>query len=114
MDSQQRDEIKKFILEELEQTRENIGSLEELVQPIAPDNAIGRLSRMEAIGAKSINEASLNKARLKLEKLKNVLAAIDEDPDYGLCLECGEDIPTGRIKLIPESRLCVTCASSHE
>ena len=106
--------IKKHIFEELESTRESIASLEELVQPIAPDNAIGRLSRMEAIGTKSINESTLRKARIKLEKLKVVLADMDEDPDFGLCLECGEDVPLGRIKLVPESRMCVACAAKYE
>jgi len=114
MNQNDRETIRKHVLDEIENTRESIASLEELVRPIAPDNAIGRLSRMEAIGTKSINEASLRKARVKLEKLKRVLGDIDDDPDFGLCLECGEDIPIGRIKLIPESRLCVTCAAQHE
>ena len=114
MNQSDREIIKKHILDEIESTRANIDSLEGLVQPIAPDNAIGRLSRMEAISAKSINEASLRTARMRLEKLKGVLSEIDDDPDFGLCLECGEEIPIGRIKLIPEARMCVACASQHE
>ena len=114
MKQSDRKTIRKHVLEEIENTLESIASLEELVQPIAPDNAIGRLSRMEAIGTKSINEAALRKARIRLEKLKGVLGDIDNDPDFGLCLECGEDIPLGRIKLIPESRMCVTCAAQYE
>ena len=110
---QQHKEIENHIKKEIEETRQDIDSLEEQVKPIAPDNAIGRLSRMEAIGAKSINEASLARAREKLKQLKAVLAGID-DPDFGLCIECDEEIPIKRIMLMPGSRLCVKCASNLE
>ncbi len=114
MNHLERKKLKKSILDEINSTVENISSLEEQVKPIAPDNAIGRLSRMEAISAKSINEANLASARVKLEKLKNILVDMDEDPDFGLCVECGEKIPFGRLMLVPESRMCVQCAGKHE
>ena len=115
MNDRERATLKDHILIEIESLRNDIVSLKKLVQPIAPDNAIGRLSRMEAIGTKSINEATLAKALVKLEKLKAVLTNIeDDDPDFGLCIECGEAIPTGRIMLMPESRMCVQCAGKHE
>ena len=113
IDQQQRKEIKIRIMQEIDDTRQDIESLEELVKPIAPDNAIGRLSRMEAIGAKSINEANLARSKEKLEQLKAVLEELD-DPDFGLCIECDEEIPIKRIMLMPGSRLCVKCASQLE
>ena len=113
IDPQQRKEIEEQINREIDETRQNIDSLVELVKPIAPDNAIGRLSRMEAIGAKSINEASLARAKKKLEQLKSVLANLD-DTNFGLCIECDEEIPIKRIMLMPGSRLCVQCAGKLE
>ena len=113
MDPEQRSKLTKHICQELEKVRKDIDSLSELVKPIAPDNAIGRLSRMEAIGAKSINDAALSRAKTKLEQLKSVLSDID-DPEFGICIECDETIPFGRLKLTPESRLCVNCASKLE
>ena len=110
---QQKKEIEKQVNREIEETRRNIDYLSELVRPISPDNAIGRLSRMEAIGAKSINEAALSRARQKREQLKSVLADLD-DPDFGLCIECDEEIPIKRIMLMPGSRLCVQCAGRLE
>ena len=109
----QRKKIEEQINRELVETRQDIDSLTELVKPIAPDNAIGRLSRMEAIGAKSINEAALSRAKQKLEQLKSVLEDL-EDPDFGICIECDEDIPIKRIMLVPGSRLCVQCAGKME
>jgi len=114
MNETEKSELKEHIRRQIDELRDDIASLIELVQPIAPDDAIGRLTRMEAISTKSINEANLTKARTKLEKLKAVLGDVDDDPDFGLCLECGEDIPMGRIRLMPESRMCVQCAAKHE
>ena len=114
MNSEEIIKLKQCILEEIKTTSESISSLEQQVKPIAPDNAIGRLSRMEAISAKSINEANLNNARIKLEKLKNIVTDMDDDPDFGLCLECGEDIPYKRLMLVPESGMCVQCAGKLE
>jgi DnaK suppressor protein len=113
MNPEQIIQIEQQLNREIEETRNNIDSLSELAKPIAPDNAIGRLSRMEAIGTKSINEASLSRAKIKLEQLKSVLSDLD-DPDFGICIECDEQIPMGRIMLMPESRLCVRCASQLE
>ena len=39
--------------------------------PIAPENAIGRVSRMDAINNKSVNEAALKKAEIKLKTSKS-------------------------------------------
>ncbi len=113
MIDQERQKIKERIKTEIEKTGKDIVALQELVKPISPDNAIGRLSRMEAIGTKSINEASLGAARRKLVKLKWALENVDK-PDFGICHECEEPIPVGRILLMPESILCVQCAEELE
>lgn len=94
---------------EIEQTQKSIVSLEEKIKPIAPDDSIGRLSRMDAIQNKSVNEASLRAARVKLTQLKHAMANID-DPDFGTCDMCMEPIPAGRIMLMPETTRCVNCA----
>ena len=109
MDSTEQQEIREKIQAEISTTEQNIVSLKERCRPVAPDNAIGRLSRMDAIGNKSINEAALSSARQKLVKLKYALANI-EQPGFGICVECGDPIPAGRIMVMPESRFCVGCA----
>ena len=76
-------------------------------------NGDGRLSRMEAINAKSVNESALGAAKVKLAKLKWALSNIEE-PEFGLCLDCGEPIPVGRILLLPEATTCVGCAAKNE
>ena len=101
--------IRKKIQEEIKKLEGEIPRLEEQTQPIAPDNAIGRLSRMEAIGSKGIQEAALRSAKQRLSQLKLMLSRID-DEDFGLCRECDQPIPIGRLLVMPEKSLCVQCA----
>ncbi len=112
MNNDDRKELKKKIETAIEEQKSFIQSLEETSKPVAPDNAIGRLTRMEAINSKSISEASLNSARLKLSKLEKTLQKID-DPDFGVCAVCDNPIPHGRIMLMPESTVCVPCAEKR-
>lgn len=113
MEDIDRAKIKERIEAEIEETAAKVQSLHELSKPIAPDNAVGRLSRMEAISTKGINEAALGNAKRKLARLQHALTQVD-DPDFGTCFECGEPIPLGRILLMPESTMCVQCAEEHE
>lgn len=109
MNKEAKQEIKKRIQEELKKTQLSIDDYKESTKPISPENAIGRISRMDAINNKSVVEAALRKANVKLSKLKLVLEKVD-DSDFGLCIRCGNPIPIGRILLMPQSRLCVSCA----
>ena len=47
-------EIQKVILSEIEITKKSVLELKELTSPIAPDCAIGRISRMNAINNLSL------------------------------------------------------------
>lgn len=95
---------------ELDKTKSEIVQLKELTKPIGPENAIGRISRMDAINNKSINENRLRVAENKLRKLNHALAN-SADKAFGSCSRCGGDIQIGRLMLLPESSFCVRCAS---
>jgi DnaK suppressor protein len=107
-----KEKIVVLINTELEKTKILINELKEITKPIAPDCAIGRVSRMDAINNKSINEAALRKAKIKLSGLKYSLERLDDD-DFGICAKCGQAIPIGRIMLMPHSRFCARCADSN-
>ncbi len=111
METEKREKLKNHIIEKIEALKEDIKSYQLLTKPISPDNAIGRLTRMEAINSKSINEAALNKSKHSLSKLEHALTMID-GPDFGLCGECEEPIPYARLMAMPESDLCVQCAET--
>ena len=110
MEKQQKEEIKTKILVEIEKTESSIEEYKELTKPISPENAIGRVSRMDAINNKSVNEAAMRQAEQKLSMLKIALSRIEDD-DFGICAKCENEIPIGRILIRPQSRLCVHCES---
>ncbi|RMH72211.1 MAG: hypothetical protein D6675_04900 [Gemmatimonadetes bacterium] len=109
MTAEERQELITRINEEITATKARILELEELVKPIAPDNAIGRLSRMDAINNRSVNEAALGSAQTKLNKLQQMLSKID-DADFGRCSMCGRPIRMARLIYMPESDRCINCA----
>ena len=102
-------EIKQKLLDEISKTELLIKEYQEVTKPIAPDVAIGRISRMDAINNKSVMEAALRQAEEKLRNLQKVSSKID-DKDFGICLKCHKPIPLGRILIRPESLYCVNCA----
>ncbi len=110
MDEKIINEIKEKIITEIDKTKKSIIEYKEITKPIAPENAIGRISRMDAINNKSVAEAALRTAEEKLDKLIYMLTQIDKD-NFGVCAKCKKQIPIGRILLMPQSRHCVNCAS---
>jgi len=111
LETEEREKLKDHIKKRIECLKEDIKSYQMLTQPISPDNAIGRLTRMDAINSKSINEAALNKAKQALSNMEGALTMVN-DPDFGLCRECEDPIPFARLMIVPESNLCVQCAGS--
>ncbi|TRX71373.1 TraR/DksA family transcriptional regulator [Carboxylicivirga sp. M1479] len=103
------DEIKPLIHKQIEIVERKVKSLKELTQAIAPDDAIGRVSRMDAINNKSVNDAALRQAESKLKNLNDALERI-HDADFGLCIKCKGAIQPGRLVLMPESLKCMRCA----
>jgi DnaK suppressor protein len=102
-------DIEQKINEEITKTEALITAYRALTKPISPDNAIGRVSRMDAINNKSIAEANLRQAEDKLRNLKRVFSQLGS-AEFGICLKCKQPIPLGRILIRPESLFCVNCA----
>jgi len=109
MDHQERKNIEDQIRAEIEKTKDAIQKYQEMSEPIGPENAIGRVSRMDAINNKGVVEAALSKAQEKLSKLEMAIKKV-HDEDFGICARCGQTIPLGRVMLMPQSRYCVRCA----
>ena len=104
------EEIRQNILKEIETVEQRIAEYKDLTQPVEPDCAIGRITRMDAINNKSVTEASLRQAQNKLRNLQRVLSQLGTK-DFGLCIKCGKPIPAARLLYRPESLTCVNCAN---
>lgn len=59
---------------------------------------------LEGLGIQSQKEAQQIKAALKRI----------EDGSYGICVQCGEDIPEKRLELLPHTPLCTSCMSGSK
>ena len=109
MKQENRKKIEKKIKKEIKETINSINEYKGFTKPISPENSIGRVSRMDAINNKSVIEAALINLEDKLKKLNFIKTQIFNN-DFGICIKCKNEIPIGRMMIIPESRLCVNCA----
>ena len=57
-------------------------------------------------------EAILHSARGQRDEVLAALARI-EDNSYGRCIDCGGDIPEGRLEARPDAARCVGCQAKH-
>ena len=106
----EQEQIREIIVKEIAKTERLIEEYRDMSGPVEPDDAIGRITRMDAIYNKSVTEASLRQAEEKLKNLNRVLSKIGTR-EFGTCQKCGQEIHIRRILFRPESLLCVNCAN---
>mgnify|MGYP000928860099 CR=1 FL=1 len=109
LSNEEKEKVKIAILKKAQDLDERIAEYRELTKPIPPSEAIGRVSRMDAINNKSVNEAALRQVEKQRQGLDRALQRMDDDR-FGLCTRCGEPIPMGRLMLMPGALTCVRCA----
>lgn len=112
MTEKEKVEIKNIIIDKIKELREEIESMENNSGPVAPDNAIGRLSRMEAIGSKAISDAGLSDKKVTLQRLEYALSNCDSGR-YGICTKCSNEISYARLMAVPYAALCINCAQKR-
>jgi len=59
----------------------------------------------------SVNGTRLTTLRKCLRKFDETMKKVEKGT-YGVCEECGEQIPLGRLALVPFTRYCVPCKKS--
>ncbi|MFT4604369.1 MAG: DnaK suppressor protein [Rhodothermales bacterium] len=102
--------VQRRVLTELEEElRRQVEQPDASATSVAPDNAIGRLTRMEALQAQQIGEAGKRRLKQRLFKVRKALESIDAGT-YGQCVRCGKGVPPGRLQIMPETRVCVACS----
>ena len=85
---EEKEKVRLAIERKAKQLDERIEEYRELTKPIPPSEAIGRVSRMDAINNKSVNEAALRQAEKQRQGLNRALQRLDDDR-VGLCTRCG-------------------------
>ena len=70
--------------------------------------AVGRLSRMDALQNQAMAEAQSRRRQSERQRIKAALQRLDTG-EYGFCLECAEQIAPDRLALDPALALCAEC-----
>jgi DnaK suppressor protein len=95
-------------LENIAATGDDSAAVVELDQ-----SKVGRLSRMDALQAQAMAQASSQRRQTMLVQIAAALKRIDDD-EFGLCRECDEPINPKRLEFDPTATLCIDCASKIE
>ena len=77
--------------------------------PVAPDDAIGRLTRMDALQSQQMASALVQRNRDELARIERALARLARG-EYGSCGRCAEDIALARLAAMPDAVPCRACA----
>jgi DnaK suppressor protein len=103
-------EIKKSIEKKISQLAEDIEILKEHMKPVTLSCVVDKANKMDAINNNAVKDSVYRSSLNKINILK-VLAERVHDPEFGKCRMCGTDINLQRLKLLPESTLCIRCAN---
>lgn len=74
---------------------------------------VGRLSRMDALQAQAMAQASSQRRDALAHRITAALKRIDDD-EFGICRSCDEPINPKRLEFDPTATLCIGCASEAE
>jgi len=107
------DAIRRELEARLQSTRERVETLAERPELGAAqgfgkrigDGTTEAISRLTDIGVGRSLETGLARTERALAKL--------DEGTYGTCDECGDPIPPARLRAMPDSALCVTCAAAE-
>lgn len=113
IDAAERERLEGRLAELETELVEAMALAEEGARPVALDEPIGRLSRMDAMQQQSMAAAGRHALRLRLDQVRAARERLAAG-DYGRCLECEEAIAAARLAARPEAALCLSCQSEQE
>jgi RNA polymerase-binding transcription factor len=102
----------------LEEMRDDLDRTIAVLQGERPGPVAGTGYPQDSADAGSIlseadrTEAILHTARSQRDEVLAGLARIDENR-YGQCVDCGHEIPEGRLEARPEAARCVGCQAKY-
>lgn len=71
--------------------------------------SVGRLSRMDAMQQQAMAQATERQRAAEISRIDAALKRL-EDGEYGVCIDCGEDIAEKRLEIDPAATHCIKCA----
>ena len=77
------------------------------------DNMPDPLDRASFESDRSFKLRIRDRESMLIKKIRNSLEAIERE-EYGICEDCGEDIPIDRLKARPVTSFCIPCKTKRE
>lgn len=108
--AEMRDKLLAF-REELQTASETSGDSSQVVE--LDQARVGRLSRMDAIQAQAMSQASGRRREMMMLKIAAALKRIEND-EYGNCQSCEKPIHRKRLEIDPTVVNCIECATKAE
>lgn len=93
--------------------REDVMTKDERAPVELDQQAVGRLSRMDAMQVQAMAQAAHERRLVELARIEAALHRM-VGGDYGFCLKCGEEIAAKRLQLDPAVPTCIVCAEDAE
>jgi DnaK suppressor protein len=103
------DELKALLLKRSEELKLEMQQNRENLKPPTSDEG-GMVQRNVA---REVDQTLTDLDATDITRIDRALKAI-ADGSYGLCSECGCDIPFERLKIAPQTEHCVTCKGRRE
>ncbi len=72
-------------------------------------DAVGRLSRMDALQQQAMAQAEERRRQAERGRIRAAFERLDQG-EWGWCVTCGEEIAAGRLTNDPSVATCVGCA----
>lgn len=111
LDSNQMAELIAELEHALQKLERSMRTTEEAVRPVKLDQtAVGRLSRIDSLQNQGLMRNLQEREQVKLGQILSAFQRI-EGGTYGLCLECGGEIPFARLQVFPETPTCTSCGT---
>lgn len=82
-------------------------------KPVDLDEPIGRLSRIDALAQREMNNAGQRAQKQQLAEVRMALDAV-EAGEYGECRACDGPIGFRRLRARPFTPMCLSCQSARE
>ncbi|MDA1312795.1 MAG: TraR/DksA C4-type zinc finger protein [Acidobacteria bacterium] len=92
--------------------RTTLDSDSDETRPVQPDRAIGRLTRQDAILSQQMALEIRRRNQARLGQIERAIERV-EDGSYGMCVRCEEEISEPRLKVRPETPICIACAEGR-
>ena len=108
------DRIRRRLLELRQEVEAMLVAAGDAAQIVELDQArVGRLSRMDAMQAQAMSQASGRRRQLMQQQIDAALARLEQGL-FGICASCDEPIHPQRLEFDPTVVLCIDCAAKVE